>query len=168
MLNKIVILLLTISFSLAGIIEDFKNRNYQKVCKIENINSTRDEKILSLIGISCVKSDNLYLLPYIVRKLKYTKLARLNSIYFSTIYLQKKLLYSYFFDGLSLDSFDLPDSDYILSHVFYKIKRDEYKKVNNFYIINYKDEIIKVYKKDDKLFVDEYKNNKLLKRHWYK
>lgn len=168
MVNKLFLFLVLVSFSFGGIIEDFKNKEYEKICKIENINSTRDEKILSLIGISCVKSDNLYLLPYIVRKLKYTKVARLNSIYFSTIYLQKKLLYSYFFDNFNLDSFELPDSDYILSHVFYKIKRNEYKRIGDFYIINYKDEVIKVYKKNNKLFVDEYKNNKLIKRHWFR
>ena len=168
MKNKLFIFILFFSFVYGGILKDYKQGNYKNICNINVINSLDDEKLLSITGISCVKIDSLYLLPLIIRKLKHTKTGRLNSIYLLIIYMQKKLLYSYFFDNLKLDDFELPDTNYILSHVFYKIKYNEYKKENGVYIINYDNEIIKVYKNNDKLFVDEYRQNKLIKRHWYK
>ena len=168
MKSKIFIFFLIVNIAFANILTDFKNKNYQKICNIKNINTIKNEKLLSLIGIGCVKIDRLYLLPFIIRKLKHTKIGRLNSIYLLTIYMQKKLLYSYFFDNLNLSSFNLPDTDYIISHVFYEIKHNNYKKLGNIYVIQYGDEIYKVYKKGTKLFVDEYKDNKLIKRHWFR
>jgi len=168
MKNKIILLLIFINLSMANIVNDFKNHQYQKLCKFDNFVNIKNEKLLSLVGISCVKLDKLYLLPFVIARLKHTKIGRLNSIYFLTIYMQKRLLYSYFFDNLKLNNFNLPDTDYVLSHVFYKIKQRDYKIKNDKYIIRYGNKIIKVYKKDNKLFVDEYKNNKLIKRHWFR
>ncbi len=168
MKNKFFFLLLSICITYGNILNDFKNHKYKKICNIKMINSITDEKVLSLVGISCVKTDRLYLLPFIIKKLKHTKIGRLNSIYLLTIYMQKKLLYSFMFDKLILNNFNLPDTDYIISHVFYKIKNKEYKKSKNIIVLDYNEEIIKVYKDGDKLFIDEYKNNKLLKRHWFR
>jgi len=165
---KIILLLLSITFSFGTILNDFKNQEYNTICNFKNINRIKDEKVLSLVGISCVKTDKLYLLPFIIKKLKHTKIGRLNSVYLLTIYMQKKLLYSFFFDNLNLNNFNLPDTDYILSHIFYSIKHKNYKIQGNEYIIKYANEIIKVYKQQDKLFVDEYKNGKLIKRRWFR
>ncbi len=169
MKSKIFILLFaSLLFAKPNLLTDFKNQQYTNLCTIKNINQLKDEKSLSLIGISCVRTDRLYLLPFIIRKLKRTKIGRLNSIYLLTILMQKKLLYSYFFDNLNLNNFDLPDTDYIISHVFYKVKKNDFKKDKDIYIIKYTDEVIKVYKRGDKLFMDEYKDNKLIKRHWFR
>ena len=168
MRSKVLLLFGFLSILQSDILSEFKNRNYEYICNFNNINTLKDEKILSLVGISCVKSDRLYLLPFIIRKLKKTKIGRLNSIYLLTIYMQKKLLYSYFFDKLNLDNFNLPDTDYILSHIFYKIKNNDFKKDGDIYIIKYADEIIKVYTQEDKLIVEEYKNNQLIKRRWFR
>jgi len=167
--NKLLLFILFFVFLKAGIINDFKKAEYDKICNFGNITKTSNEKLLSIIGISCVKTDNLYLLPLIVMKLKHTKIGRQNAIYLDTIYLQKRLLYSYFFDDFSLNGFNLPKTDYILSIVFNKIKKKEYKKIGNIMIINLKNENLKIYKVDDKLVIDEYnKKNFLIKRHWYK
>jgi len=104
----------------------------------------------------------------LLNKLKHTKAGRKNSIYFTIIYLQKRLIYSYLFDNLSFEGFDLPDTDYILSHIFVKLKDNDFKKVDDKIIINYKNKVIKVYKVVDKFFVEEYENNKLIKRQWYR
>lgn len=165
---KIFLIFLITNLAFANILTDFKNQNYQKICNMKNIETIKNEKLLSLVGISCVKIDKLYLLPFIIRRLKHTKIGRLNSIYLLTIYTQKKLLYSYFFDNLNLSNFSLPDTDYIISHVFYKIKNHHFKVEQNVYIVKYNKEIYKIYKKGTKLFIDEYKNNKLIKRHWFR
>ena len=169
MINKILLFLALLIISLkADIIEEYKNSEFNKICNFQNVNKTKDEKLLSIIGISCVKSDNLYMLPYIVAKLKHTKTARQNAIYLNTIYMQKRLLYAYFFDGFSLDGFELPNTDYILSVVFDKIKSKEYKKEGNILIIKTKSETLKVYPQNTRLIVEEYIGNILKKRHWYK
>jgi len=156
-------------FMRADILSDYKNGNYNLVCKLNNIEKfKKSENLLSIIGISCVKSDKLYVLPYLLNKLKHTKAGRKNSIYFTIIYLQKRLIYSYLFDNLSLKGFDLPDTDYILSHIFVKLKDNDFKRVDDKIIINYKNKVIKVYKVVDKFFVEEYENNKLIKRQWYR
>ncbi len=168
MKSKIFVLLVFFIFTKADVINNFKKQNYSSVCSFNNISVTKDENILSVIGISCVKSDKLYLLPYIIKKLKYTKIGRKNSIYLLTIYMQKKLLYSYFFDHLPLNGFALPKTDYILSVIFNKIKNNDYKKAGDIIIIKYKKKIIQVYPLKNKLFVDEYLNNNLIKRRWFK
>jgi len=168
MQSKIILVLLSITFSFGTILNDFKNQEYNTICNFKNINRIKDEKVLSLVGISCVKIDKLYLLPFIIKKLKHTKIGRLNSIYLLTIYMQKKLLYSYFFDNLDLSNFNLPDTDYILSHIFYNIKHKSFKKEGNVYMIKYANKLIKVYKQQDKLFVEEYSNGKLIKRRWFR
>ena len=71
-------------FLYASIVNDFLDKKYAKICTVKNIN-INDENKLSLVGISCVKSDKLYLLPFLINKLKKTKLGRTNAIYFSTI-----------------------------------------------------------------------------------
>ena len=166
---KLILFVFLFLFLRADILSDYKNGYFSEVCKFNNIEKFKtSENILSIIGISCVKSDKLYVLPYLLNKLKRTKIGRKNSIYFTIIYLQKRLIYSYLFDNLSFISFNLPDTDYILSHIFVKLKSGDFRNIDDKVIIDYKDEIIKVYKKDDKFFVDEYKNNKLIKRRWYR
>ncbi len=151
----------------ASVIDDYKEKKYDKICVSKNLN-TSDEKILSLVGISCVKSDKLYLLPFIINKLKKTRLGRTNSVYFSTIVLQKKLLYGFLFDGFSIKGFSFPKGDYILSVVFDNIKKGNYIFENGIYIINLSQKIIYFYKNGDKMIIDEYKNGKLISSKWFR
>jgi len=166
--NKFILIFFLFIFGYGSIINDFKNSKYNKICILNNITNTTNEKLLSIIGISCVKADRLYLIPYILPKLKFSKVARENAIYLATIYMQKRLLYSYLFDNLSLEGFNLPKTDYIISIIFSKIKNHDYRKDGNVIIITLKNETIKVYPKDTRMYVDEYKNNKLIKRRWFK
>ncbi len=159
-------LLLIPFFLYASIYNDFLLKKYSIVCNPKNINTT-DEKVLSIVGISCVKSDKLYLLPIIINKLKKTKIGRTNAVYFATIILQKKLLYAYLFDNYPLVNFNFPKGDYILSIVFDNIKKGNYKKVDNKYLITLENESIYFYKNGDKMIIDEYKNGKIKSR-WFR
>jgi len=166
--NKLFLFLIFCGILNADIINEYKNNEFNKICNFKNIVQIRNEKLLSIVGISCVKTDNLYLLPYIIAKLKYTKSARQNAIYLSIIYLQKRLLYAYFFDNFSLEGFNLPNTNYILSIIFNKIKNGQYKKQGNKIIIKFKKELIEIYPQNNKLIVNEYYKNKLIKRHWFR
>jgi len=118
--------------------------------------------------MSCLKTDKLYVLPYILVHLKHLKNSRKNALYFLTILMQKRLLYSYLFDGQSLQSFSFPLTDYVLSYIFEAIKNNNYTKDGDIIIIKNKSITYKVYKQEKKMYIDEYENQNLIKRRWYR
>jgi len=153
----------------ADLVNDYLNKKYKEICTYSNIGKyKKNEKALSIIGVSCVKIDSLYLLPYIVNNLKHTPYGRKNSIYFLTIVMEKKLLYSFLFDSLSLEPFSFPMTDYVLSKVFEALKYGNYVKDGDVYVIKDDSKMYKLYKQEDKMFIDEYENGKLIKRRWYR
>ncbi|WP_457561003.1 hypothetical protein [Caminibacter sp.] len=154
-------------FLFASIYNEFEKKEYKKICVSKNI-KTNNQNILSIVGISCVKTDRLYLLPFIINKLKKTKVARTNAVYFATIILQKKLLYAFLFDNYPIKNFSFPKGDYILSVVFDNLKQGNYNLEGKIYIIPLKNETIYFYKEGDKMMIDEYKNGKLIKSRWFR
>jgi hypothetical protein len=170
--NKII---LTVFFGItvlkADIVQDYLNKKYAQICSFANIKKfAHNEKALSIIGVSCIKTDSLYMLSYIINSLKHTNYGRKNAIYFLTILMEKKLLYSYLFDGISLNSFSFPMTDYVLSYIFEALKYGNYKKTGDVIIIKNTDKNItyNVYKKNDRMYVDSFKNGKLIKRRWFR
>lgn len=158
------IISLIIPFMLfANILSDFKAGNYAEICNVKNFHKyLTNKQILNLIALACVKSDKLYLLPAISFRLRGDKVSRKNSIYFLTLVLEKRLLYSYFFDNNNdIFYFSFPKTNYFLSVVFYNIKNKNYKKKGNIYIIHSNDETYKVFKNGSFLEIDEFKNNKI-------
>jgi hypothetical protein len=165
------VLIIALSSLKADIVNDYLNKKYKEICSFNTIKKYKsNEKALSIIGVSCIKTDNIYLLSYIINQLKHTNYGRKNSIYFLTVLMEKKLLYSYLFDGLSLEAFSFPMTDYVLSYIFDAVKCGKYKKVGDLIVIKNEDEntTYHLYKKSDKMYVDEYKNGKLIKRRWYR
>jgi hypothetical protein len=82
--------------------------------------------------------------------------------------MEKRVIYSFLFDGLKLDAFSFPKVDYVLSDIFWALKNKEYKKVGGVYIIKINTKTYKLYKKFNKMMLDEYIDNKLIKRRWYR
>ena len=154
--------------------KEFLAGHYNKVCKegvreVFNKKIDHNEKLMSIAGVACAKSDNILYLPIFVKRLKKTKAGRLNAIYFSVLILQKKLLYSYFMDNTNISFYHLPITDHPLSIVEYHIATNQFTKEGNKIVIKYKDKIYKVYKKGTKVFIDIYdKNNHLIKSQWYR
>jgi len=153
----------------ASIIDDFKNKNYEKICTVQNYKKyINNSKMLNLIGLACVKIDKLVLLTPISFRLRKDKISRKNSIYFLTLVLEKRLIYSYFFDGnRDIFYFSFPKTNYFLSDIFDAIKNKHFKKEGNIYIIQNKNKIYKIFKNGTFLEIDEYKNNKI-KRHLFR
>ena len=163
------IFLFFITLLYGDIKKDFLNKEYSKICTLKNIYKYQNnDKILSLIGKACLNIDAIYWLPRVSKFLVHTKKGRSNSLYFLTIVLQKKLIYNYLFDGISLDGFNLPMTDYLLSYIFHKIKNNQFVKKGNKIVIKKGDITYMVYRRKDKMFVDEYKDNRLIKKRWYK
>jgi hypothetical protein len=152
----------------ASIINEYKNKNYSAICNYQNIiKYKKNEKILSLIGDSCVKTNSLYLLPFIINYLKHTAVGRKNAIYFLVIFNEKKLLYAFLFDNFDISNFNFPMTDNILSIVFKAIKNNKYKKLGQIYLIKTDKDIIKMYKKNDKMIIEVF-DNKKTKRYWFR
>jgi len=170
---KIKLLLILPIFIFAfNIKEEYISQNYKDVClyginHLQNIK--KDENMLSLIGISCVKSDYFIYLPAIINNLKYSKQARKNSIYFSLLFVEKKLLYSYMLDHTDLSFYRFPLIKHPISIVLNNIIKNNFTKINNKIVVNYKNIIYKIYMgNENKMFIDVYKNNNLIQRHWYR
>ena len=150
----------------------FKEKKYKEICLYGNkylYKIKNNEDTLSLVGLSCVKSDYLNYLPFIINHLKFSKKARENSIYFSLIFFDKKLLISYMVDNLDLSYYKLPLIKHPISIVLTNIINKNFTKENNTIIIKDNNKIYKVYKtNDNKVFIDIYENNNLISSHWYR
>jgi len=177
-----ILLILLITINLYGDIKQdmftlYQNKKYEKVCTIGVNNFKRyrqDEEYISLYAFACLKSDNIDRLAIPIATLKYSKDARANSAYFSTILMQKKLLYHALLDNYELYSLNLPTTDYVLSKVF-----DLYAKLNkheprSFYLFEDENDPKLSYKlyllKDErlnKMVVEEYYDAVTIKQHVY-
>jgi len=152
--------------------KEYLNHNFTKICKygFSHLNQIKDnEDTLSLVGFSCVKRDYFIFLPAIINYLKSTKKARENSVYFSLLFIEKKLLISYVIDNIDISYYRFPKIDHPISVVINAIINKQFKKKDNVIIINKNNKTYKVYKTDDnKVYIDIYKDNQLQESHWYR
>jgi len=152
--------------------KEYKNHEFKKICLygIKHLQDIKkNEDTLSLVGFACVKSDYFIYLPPIINLLKHTKKARLNSIYFSLLFIEKKLLISYILDNIDISYYRFPKIKHPISIVFNSLINKNFKKENNIIIINDKNLTYKVYKNNEnKVFIDIYQNSQLLSTHWYR
>ena len=106
-----------------------KNENYFQACKAGKrifIKSERDEKLLSLIGQTCLKADYIYVASMVQSRLRESKDARNNAVVFSATVLQKRLIYQFMHDDIDISTLALPVSDHPLSHTFVAIRDKSY------------------------------------------
>jgi hypothetical protein len=155
----------------------FQNKIYKEVCSIgtKNFNNYRDdEEYISLYAFSCLYSDQIDRLAIPIILLRNSKESRANASYFSTILMQKKLLYHSLMDGYDISNLNLATTDYILSKVFdLYVKIGKYEK-RQFYIFHDKESPKVTYKlylqktlKTTKMIIEEYYDNILVKKHIY-
>jgi hypothetical protein len=185
-MKKIIyILLMTTAFlfssNLSTLYKLYEKQEYKKACdyavkyfyKKRNKNS---EQYLTLYGLSCLETDKIYRIATPMLRLNSTKDARANSAYFSTILLQKKLLFQALVDKTSLKNLNLPRTNFILSKIFTLFVHEKYVLKGDIY--TFKDEenkemkyqlYIKENKKKEKqMIIDVYKNDKFTHRYTYK
>jgi len=155
----------------------YQNEQYAKACTMGYDyfkKYKKDENYVSLYAFSCIKSDYIDRLALPITALKFSKEARKNSAYFSTILMQKKLLYYSLVDGYNLSKFQLPSTDYVLSKVFdlYSKLKDHKKK--EFYILKDPNDDKLIYKlflikkqNIKKMVIEEYYDTIKVKRHIY-
>ncbi|CAA6809236.1 MAG: Unknown protein [uncultured Sulfurovum sp.] len=168
------------SSNLSTLYKLYEKQAYEKACdyavkyfyKKRNKNS---EEYLTLYGLSCLETDKIYRIATPMLRLKKSKDARENSAYFSTILLQKKLLFQALVDKTSLKNLQLPDTNFILSKIFTLFVQEKYVLKENIY--TFKDEVKKEMKyqlyikenkqKEKEMIIDVYKDDKFTHRYRY-
>jgi len=161
---------------ITSFINDFKAEKYNKVCEQGSrlfYGGYTDENFISLVGISCAKVDRINILGMLQRSLVSSESSRENASYFSTLILQKRLIYQFMIDDTDISHLTLPSSRHLLSRVFDHLSAKEYKVLSEhpkLIEINDHGRKIIVSISDDepiKVLVDEYTGTGELKRHWY-
>ncbi len=185
-MKKIIyILLMTTAFlfssNLSTLYKFYEKQEYTKACdyavkyfyKKRNKNS---EQYLTLYGLSCLETDKIYRIATPMLRLKASKDARENASYFSTILLQKKLLFQALIDKTSLKNLHLPNTNFILSKIFTLFVNEEYRQKDEVYFFqdtNKKEMKYQLYievnkKKEKYMIIDIYKDDKFTHRYRYK
>jgi len=161
------------AYSHNEVLKDYEVKNYEKVCLQGGallFNNEKNENILVAIGDACAKVDAINPLGNVVKNLVSTEEYRESGSYFATLVLQKKLIYQFMHDGINLKELKLPRTDHVLSKVFESLSQGHYEIVDKKVQIMTPEVDYLLYlvgEEPKKVYIDEYKNGKLIKRHWY-
>ncbi|MBE0491993.1 MAG: hypothetical protein IBX44_07060 [Sulfurospirillum sp.] len=157
------------------IINDYEEGNFKQVCLQSASyykNNGKNERLLSMIGDACLKSDFINPLGYIAKNLLSTPDYRQNASYFTTILLHKKLLYQFINDGIDLSNIRLPKTQHILSLVFEHIVMQDFSKIDDKIEVKldqtHKVLLSKQIKNENSwLLIEEFRDGELIKKRWY-
>lgn len=182
-MKKILFTLLAINIfaqaaSLNDIMRWYKNKQYDKVCS--NIVTSKyyyryksNENFVNMYAHACLETDMINRLSIPIVHLRKTKQSRANALYYTTVLYQKKLLHHAVVDGLESIPKDMPTTNHILSYIYDKYAKKDYKRVDKFYIFD--EGLPKYYKmytrKDSdgftKLVIETYEDGKKIKKRLY-
>lgn len=157
----------------------YNSKQYEKICTSEvgqndYFKYNYDEDFINMYAYSCLQTDMLNRLAIPIIQLRKTKKSRANSLYYSTILYQKKVLYHALLDGFKNLPENLPDTHYVLSKIYNFFIKNRYIKQGNIYIFEDRHNALKYrlyIKKDDdgfkKLVLESIKNGILTKKRLY-
>jgi len=126
-MKLILFIMMTTSFlfssNLSTLYKKYEKQEYDKACDygrkyLFKNNNIKNEKYLTLYGLSCLETDKLERISIPMIHLKMTKNSRANASYFSTILLQKYLLFQALVDKKKIKNLHLPTTNFVLSKVF--------------------------------------------------
>jgi len=177
-------LLMTTAFlfssNLSTLYKLYEKQEYDKACDyaLKNFYKKRNkssEKYITLYGLSCLETDKIDRIATPMLRLRMTKDARANASYFSTILLQKKLLFQALVDNISLNDLHLPHTTFIISKIFNLFVNKEYSLKEGVYTFKDKEKkemkyqlYIETDKKNEKfMIIDIYKDDKFTHRYRY-
>jgi len=155
----------------------YENNNFNKACKFGTnkiVKYKKSEQFLSIYAFSCLKDDQIDKLARASALLKHSPQARANSVFFSTILLQKKLLLHAMIDGFKIKTLQLPSTEHILSKVFDLVMNeniDNYETAHELLDSKNHNEKYKLFVKKEnenkKIVIEHYLNNNLINTHQY-
>jgi len=161
------------AYSYNDLLRDYEAKNFDKVCNEGNafiLKNDKNEQILVAIGDACSRIDSINPLGNISKNLISTKEYRESGSYFATLVLQKKLIYQFMHDNINLKELKLPRTNHVLSIVFEQLSKGNYEIVDKRIEITTPEMNYLLWLSDDdpkKVYIDENKDGKLVKRHWY-
>ncbi len=126
----------------------YKQKRYREACTLGAkiyLYNKKDNDFLTMFADACLKVDNINRMAFPAMLLIRDAAARSNSVYFLTILYQKKLLYKSLIDGFDVSSYKFPTTNYILSKIFVKYAKKDYKKFRDIYIFKDDTDINKKY-----------------------
>jgi hypothetical protein len=171
LLSLIILSSILFSSNLSKLYKYYEKQEYDKGCdhgkKYLNKNR-KNEKYLTLYGLTCLETDNIHRISTVITELKETKESRENASYFATILLQKQLLKQALIDGKTLGHLNLPKTNFVLSRIFNMFVNKEYRLKDNIYKLEERDKRYKLYIEKRHLIIDIYQNEKFIKRYRYK
>ncbi|MGG7048183.1 MULTISPECIES: hypothetical protein [unclassified Campylobacter] len=151
----------------------FDEQKFEQVCSksVENLClKANDEALFSLYATACIKIHKINSLFLPITKLRQSPQSRENAAYFADILLKKKLLYHALIDNIDISYIRLSKSDYILSMIFDRFVKNDFKKEDDRYIFREKNSDIfyELYAdnstKIPKIILTIHKNNKILEK----
>jgi hypothetical protein len=161
------------AYSYNDVLRDYEAKNFEKVCNEGAaflIKNDKNEQILVAIGDACARIDAINPLGNVAKNLVSTKEYRESGSYFATLVLQKKLIYQFMNDSINLKELKLPRTNHVLSRVFEQLSKGNYEVVEKRIEIITPEMNYVLWLSDDdpkKVYIDENKDGKLVKRHWY-
>ena len=139
--------------------------DYGKKYLTKNI---KNEKYLTLYGLTCLETDNIDRIATPMMKLGKSRESRENASYFTTILLQKQLLKQALLDKRVLGDLNLPKTDFVLSKIFNKFLNREYKLKDKVYKLEDREREYQLYIENRHMIIDVYQNGKFSKRYRYR
>lgn len=167
-----------LSSNLSTLYKLYEKQKYDKACDyaVKYFNKNKNsEQYITLYGLACLETDKIYRIATPMLRLKETKDARENSAYFSTILLQKTLLFQALVDKVPLSNLNLPSTNFIVSKIFKYFVKKEYTLKDDVYIfmddtkegIKYQLYIQETKKQKKYMIIDVYKEDKFTRRYRY-
>ncbi len=137
MRNSLLVMLFTCSALLANDYETFQKayaqneyESYKVACESGKrifFNGENDEKLISLIGLACLRADYIDMLGLMQSRLYLSSQGRANASLFASVLLQKRLIIQFMHDTADISTFALPVTDHPLSVVFSAIRDGRYE-----------------------------------------
>jgi len=157
----------------------YEKQSYDKACDyaVKHFHKKRNqnsEEYMTLYGLSCLETDNLHRIATPMLRLKSSEASRANATYFSTILLQKTLLFQALVDGVALEDLHLPRTNFIVSKLFRLFVNKEYEQRAKMYIFKdeeHKEREYRLYIKEESnkkyMIIDSYRDGKFTHRYRY-
>lgn len=158
------------------LLKQFQAKKYGYVCTKGMklfYSGHKEEMFVSLVASACAQSDNMNPLGLLQAKMVNSTTAREKASEYLALLLQKRLLYQYMIDDIELSEYSFAYSNHILSLIFSHLKSGDFtlvsakpkmikfKEANKMVVISVSDDEPK------RVYVDEYVDDTLKKRHWY-
>lgn len=132
----------------------------------------KEPHFVAMVGMACAKSDMINWLGVLQRYLVQSPPLRSTATYFTTLLLDKRLLYQHFVDGVPVEGFRIPLYDHILSTVMDRMSRGDYEKDGNGTVrMTTREGMIEIRITEDqppKLMVFERNATDVVRSHWYR